>query len=244
MTTKARHHNGMLEFYESQTHERVAPVGAPVVFYDEFLGFQLLLTETGSRGIWSTVEVALNTAIAQSADAANGVVAMIMDVDSNAEDAVLYWGNQRGISLKQGAVIEFRARASVLPTLTGQIVMGMAGDHNLDKDALTEAAWFKLDGSGAVVLESDDTTNNNDDIASGVTVTAAQWKTYRIDFTTLADVKFYIDGANVGSGTTFDMSNLTDAEAVMQPYFSLDKGADAGLGTLLLDYVRIWSKRS
>ncbi len=40
------------------------------------------------------------------------------------------------------------------------------------------------------------------------------------------------------------MSNLTDAEAVMQPYFSLDKGAGAGRGTLLLDYVRIWSKRT
>ncbi len=31
---------------------------------------------------------------------------------------------------------------------------------------------------------------------------------------------------------------------IMQPYFSIDKGADAGLGNLDIDYVRTWSKRT
>lgn len=248
MTTRAERRGQNLTYFKGATQERVAPF-APVVFYDDFLGFELLQTEAGSAGVWSTVEVLLNTAIALAADEANGAVSLALDADVNAEDAVLYWGDQKGISLKHLAIIEFRARISVLPTLTSQIVLGMAGDHNLDKDALTESAWFKFDGSGAVLCETDDTTNNNDDIASGVTATAAQTKIYRIDFTDLTNVLFFIDGVHVaspgsGTDTTFDMSNLTDAEAVMQPYFSLDKGADAGLGTLLLDYVRIWSNRS
>jgi hypothetical protein len=217
---------------------------APVQFYDDFLGFELNETESGSKGAWKTVEVSLNTAIAQLADGAGGQVALIMDVDNNDEDAVLYWGDQRAIDVSAQAVIEFRAKVSVLPTLTGQIVMGLCGDHNLDKDATLESCWFKLDGDGVVVCESDDTTNDNDDKASGVTVLATEWHVYRIDFTNLADVRFYIDGVRVATDTLFDMSNLAAAELVLQPYFSLDKTGDAGLGTLLLDYVRIWSNRS
>ena len=244
MSTKSEYHNGMLVFHDSQTHERVNPVGAPLVFYDDFLGKELLVTEIGSKGIWDTVEVNLNTAIALQTAVANGKVAMIFDSDVNAEDAVLYMGDVRHFSVKQGLVMEFAARVSVAPTLTAQIVMGMAGDHNLDKDAITEGAWFKFDGSLAALCESDDTTNNNDDVAAGVTVNAGLYYTFRIDFTDIADVRFYMNGARVAEGTTFDMSNLTDEEAIMQPYFSMDKGADAGLGTVLIDYVRIWSKRS
>ena len=244
MSTKSRYRGAVLEFFDSVTHERALPV-APLVFYDDFLGLDgFLIDETGSSGAWNTVEVLLNTPIGIRADTANGVVQMTMDADVNAEDAVIDFGDQRQFNVKAGLVFECRIDVAVLPTLTGQAVFGMSGDHNLDKDATTEAAWFKLDGSGAVLAESDDTTTNRDDIATGVTAVPGTYNTYLIDFTNIADVRFYIDGASVATGTTFDMSALTDAEGLMQPYFSLDKGADAGLGTLDLDYVRIWSQRT
>ena len=228
---------GNVWFWEKTSLETVAQM-APVYFYDDFLGTALREDE-----IWSTVQVNLNAAIAVVPDAAGGQVSLALDADNNAEDAVLYWGDQRGIDVSKQAVIEFRARVSVLPTLTAQIVIGLCGDHNLDKDAATESAWFKLDGSGAVLAESDDTTNDNDDKSTGVTVAATEWHIYRIDFTDLADVKFFIDGAGVATGTTFNMSNLAGAELILQPYVSLDKGADTGVGTVLLDYVKIWSNR-
>lgn len=243
MSQRFRFKNNMAEAYSSVTFETI-PWGAHVQFYDDFHGLSLRAEETGNPDRWETVEVNLNTAIGLLADYENGAVSLLFDADVNAEDAVLYWGDNKGVNVKAAAQIEFRARVTVLPTLTSEIVMGLAGDHNLDKDTVTEQAWFKFDGSGAAVAESDDTTNNNDDISTGVTVTTAQWKVYRIDFSVLADVRFYIDGAAVATGTTFDMSNLTDAEAVMQPYFSIDKGADAGLGNLDVDYVRTWSKRT
>lgn len=244
MPTKSGWRAGMLEFNDSQTHERVLPL-APLVFYDDFLGLDgFLIDETGSSGAWTTVEVALNTAIGIRADTANGVVQMTMDADVNAEDAVIDMGDQRQFNVKAGLVFECRINVAVLPTLTGQAVFGMCGDHNLDKDAATESCWFKLDGSGAVLAESDDTTNDNDDISTGVTAVAGTYNIYRIDFTDISDVKFFIDGVSVATAQTFDLSNLSDAEGLMQPYFSLDKGADAGLGTLDLDYVRIWSERT
>lgn len=243
MSTKAKWENGIQRFYESASLETVQPMAA-VRFYEEFLGKELLATETGSKGIWDTVEVNLNTAIGLAADEANGAASLALDADNNAEDAVLYFGDQRPFNLKNGLVFEAAVKVSVLPTTGVCLVMGMAGDHNLVKDSITEAAWFRLDASGALKVETDDTTNNNDDVATGITLTAGQLCILRIDFTDLEDVKFYVDGERVASGTTFDMSNLSDAEAMMQPYFSLDKGASTSVGTLLVDAVRIWSKRS
>jgi len=243
MPTRSRYVGRNLEFYDSGTQERTLPTAA-CVFYDDFVGFQLNQTESGSKGTWSTVEVLLNTAIAQSADAANGAVSIALDSDNNAEDGVLYWGDQRAVNLKAGAIFETRIDMAVIAGTGVSMVWGLAGDHNLDKDTVTEAAWFKLDASAAVVCETDDTTNNNDDIASGVTMVAGTYNVFRIDCTVLSDVRFYIDGASVATGTTFDMSNLTDAEAVMQPYFSIDKGATTEVGSLLIDYCRVWWNRT
>ncbi len=243
MAQEQRSVNDMAEAFDPTTYE-TRPWGAYVLFEDDFLGTDFMQTESGSTGPWTTVEVNLNTAIAVLADQANGVLRLVLDVDSNAEDAVIYWGDQKGINVKAAAVIEIRAQLTVIPTLTAQIVLGLSGDHNLTKDSVTEHAWFKFDESAAALAESDDTTNDNDDIATGVTVLTSEYRIYKIDLSNLADVRFYIDGVGVAEGTTFDMSNLTDAEAIMQPYVSMDKGADAGLGTFDIDYVRVWSKRT
>jgi hypothetical protein len=60
-----------------------------------------------------------------------------------------------------------------------------------------------------------------------------------MDFTNAADVKFYIDGVNVCSTTTFNMSN--GANIMFQPLVVAQKvGVDAGLGILYLDVIRMW----
>jgi len=240
-SVRARYRNGMIEYYDSTTHQ-ILDVVAPVKFREDFLGYQAALSETGAKQPWLTVEVLLNTAIALKAATLNGVLELVLDADVNAEDAVLYFGDQLAFNLKALASIQFRAAIGVLPTLTSQIVMGLASAHDLAKDSVTVNAWFKLDGDGAVVCESDDTGVDNDDKASGVTVVAGVYHNYRIDFGNLADVRFFIDGVHVAAGTTFNMSTLTDAEALVQPYFSIDKDADAGLGSVLLDSVLLWSQ--
>jgi len=244
--TTSEYANNRLEFFDNATFERVLPV-APLVFVEEFLGYQLMLSESGSTGRWQDVVVGGSTTLALAADEANGAAALTFNATPEAEDAVLYWGDQRGIDLENGCVWECRATAAVLPSTGVSLVLGMAGDHNLDKDAVTEAAWFKVAGaaagSGTLLTESDDTTNNNDDTATGITIVAGTYNIFRIDFTDLEDVRFYVDGVSVALATTFDMSNLSSSEAVMQPYFSLDKAAVNGAGTLKVDYVRIWTNR-
>lgn len=244
MTTKCRWKNGIQEFYDSATFETLG-VFAPIFYHEDFIGGNPIFeTQTASLVMWETVEVNLNTAIGVVADGANGLLSLALDADSNAEDAVAYHGDSRHFNLKAHTQFEARLAMSVLPTTGVAVVFGMAGDHNLDKDSVTEAAWFRMDASGAVKVESDDTTNNNDDVSAGITLVAGEYHIFRIDFSDLSEVRFYIDGAHVGAGTTFDMSNLSATEAVMQPYFSLDKASGTGVGTMLIDSVKIWGKRS
>jgi len=216
---------------------------SPAKFVDDFRGTATLLDGTT---IWSVVDVSAagDAAPARIADGENGVVEIKMANNDEAEDSVLYWGDERGINVKDGCIYEMRLTPHVLPTLAVDCVFGLAGDHNLDKDTVTEAVWFKLDGSGVLVCESDDTTNNNDDVATGITLVADTYYNFRIDTTDNTNVKFFVDGVRVGSATTFDISNLSDAEGIMQPYFSLDKASGAGVGTLYIDRVGAWWNRA
>ncbi len=208
------------------------------LYYEEdFLG------DAGVPDAWTILNVALNTAPAIIDGVHGGVLSLAMDADSNAEDAAAYHNDIRSFDVLQSLFFECRLAVSVLPT-TGLMAWGMIGDHHLTKDSVTEQAWFGLSSSGALFCESDDTTNNNDDIATGTTLVAGTYYVFQIDFKKINDVRFYLDGSRVAGGTTFDMSNLTAAEAIMQPYFSVDKGADTGVGTMLVDYVKIWAARS
>lgn len=177
------------------------------------------------------------------ADGPYGEVELALTSASQAQDAALYMSDQRNYDVGQKLIVEFRVKLTVLPTTGVVLVFGMSADHSLDKDANATHAWFRWQASAVGLVETDDTTNNNDDIATGLTTVVDTYGVYTIDFTDLADVQFFVDGIRVAGATTFDMSNLTDAEKVMQPYFSLDKAVSVGVGTIKADYARIWSDR-
>ena len=97
------------------------------------------------------------------------------------------------------------------------------------------------------MVETDDGAGgtDNDDVATGVTAVIGTYNIYRIDFTTITDVKFFIDGVRVCASTTFDMSTLAGGTtACLQPYFAQDKTGDAGKAITAIDYVKILSNRS
>ena len=238
--------NGLPTAYDVSTQERM-PMAPPVYFYDDFLGADGLAAmvaggseESGVK--WAVIDVG-GASQAYVADAANGAVALTIAATSEAEDAVLCWNDQLGLDVTNGGIFEFRAQLAVLPTTGVACVAGLAGPHNLDKDTVANHAWFRWQASAVLLTESDDTTNNNDDTATGLTTLVTTYGIYRIDFSVLTDVKFYVDGVNVATGTTFDMSNLSAAEKIMQPYFSLDKASGTGVGTLQIDYVKFWGPR-
>lgn len=241
--------HGIQRWYVLGTQESYS-VPAPVTFYDDFMGVVGGDARAGGNW-WNVVEVNLNTAIDQIADQPAGILGLLIDGDNNAEDAVLYWGDQRGVNLYQHANIEMGLAFHVIPTggapATGvTAVFGLAHDHNLDKDTIATSVWFRLQGSADLLCESDDTTgaHENDDVDTGIDLILDQYHVFRIDCFDMTDVRFFVDGHRVCAATTFDMSNCTADEATMQPYFSLDKAANVEVGEMYPDYVRIWTARN
>lgn len=227
--------------YDKSTFESLVPM-FPIVFYDDFVGAAGGSVFDGTS-IWNVVDVGGATE-AIVADSANGQFLLHIAATGEAEDAVLYMNDNKNFDVGSGLIFECRLNMAVVPGTGVTAVFGMCGDHNLDKDTVTEQAWFRLQASAALLCESDDTTNDNNDKSTGITLIAGAYHIFRIDFTTIADVKFYVDGVRVCSSTTFDMSNLTAGEQQMQPYFSLDKASGTGLGDLNIDYVRCFQDRS
>jgi hypothetical protein len=237
---------GYIETFDTATSELLWS-NTPVWFVDDFLGNDVNATvSTTGDGVWATVQTNLNTAIDTLDDQDNGVVQLALDSDNNAERAVLYWGDVRGVPIDNGSVFEARVRVSTIPTTASTtIIIGLAGDDNATPDSITEGAWFRLDGgSGAIKVETDDTTTNNDDVATGVTAATPTWHILRIDTRKgLDDVRFFIDGDRVASGTTFDADQLTASEVRMQPYVAVNKSDGTGVGTLLVDYIKLLGDR-
>ena len=244
MSTKARWNNGILEYYEGATHERVLPL-APLVFNDDFLGAGAKVVPAGgsaeSGATWAKKIVGAGPpTVAIVANAANGVMACTMTSDSQAQTACLYWDDSLALDPTNGLVFEMRAKLSVLPTLVGEIQFGLGGAYNAAPDTWAKTIVFDADGSGLINCATDDNVTDSGPISSGVTATNAQWKIYRIDCTDVTSIKFYIDGARVAGATTFAYADT----AALQPMVSCYKASGAGLGTIQVDYVRAWSTRS
>jgi hypothetical protein len=226
--------NAEVQFKAMSWEDLIADGSTVIYFREDFLGDALLID--GSHG-WNAVDVGDATeAIVE--DTHGGQFKLTIAATNEAEDAVLYMGDNLQFDID--SLIWFKVRAKVTTPGAGvTIVWGMAGAHNLAKDSVAQHAWFRCEANLDCKAESDDGTNDNDDktVATIVTDVFHDWK---IDFQSTADVKFFQDGAQVATGTTFDMSNYT---AGLQPYFSGDKASGAVTGALTFAHVEILAWR-
>ena len=227
--------NNFERWYDTSTLETTF-VAAPVWFSDDFLATAI------NADFWTSRDTGAATE-ALSADAGNGVLSLALDATNEVQLAGVDWGNQRTLVLNQGVNVEFRFKLSVIPTGSVVAVLGLCGDHNAAVNTVAESIWFRADGSGAITVETDDTSNETSAVATGTTLTTSDWCIARIDCSTITDVRFYINGARVASGTTFNMSTV--AALALQPVARIGKeSAAATVGTLLVDYCKLWMKRS
>lgn len=238
-TFGTRSEGGNLAIIRPTTFETLIPYTG-VTFYEDFLGQAY---DTTNR--WTAIDVssAGDTTPVLTADAANGVLGLPLDNTSEAQESGITWNDQRTLGIHLGLVFECRMALTTLPTTGVAAVWGLAADKNATADSVTENFWFRAQASGAVLCESDDTSTDNDDKATGVTLTAGVYKIYRIDCTTTTDIKFYIDGVRVAGSTTFTAA-AASATLALQPYFHIAKASGTGVGTIGIDYVRVWQNRS
>lgn len=260
MSTKYKFLNGQSTAFNTALPSEITPVGAPVYFYDDFLGayFQKYAANENTVAPWVTTETNLNTPIGLVADGVNGVVQITIDADDNAEVGYIGWNGQEALSMNQGLVWEARIAVHTLPTADGaettDLLWGLSGAYNADPDAVDVNAWFRMvgtaAGSTAVVWETDDNVTNDDDNAiSGLTIVADEYHIYRIECTgTVAgdDQKatFYVDGSPVGTGT---MAGLTAATGLVQPVLwglKTKTVKNVSVGAIYCDYVKCWQNRT
>lgn len=245
MSTKARWTSGVLTYYESTTGES-EPAGGQCCYYDDFLGPGSLVipaTSSPESGCdWTKTVVSANATAAGVQDQAGGVIACALAANSEEEEAIVHWDNHRGIDVSKSAIFEARIKLSVLPTGNGEIVIGLAGDYAKGPDNPTYSAFFTADGSGELFCECDDNATDSS-VTSGVTLTNADWAVLRIDFSDVTKVRYYVNGAEVASASTIPYA-ATGANAILQPYIGVYKASGTGVGTVQVDYVRIWQKRA
>jgi hypothetical protein len=239
MSMRGRWHTRFFRFFESATQESI-PV-APVRFYDDFFALDTLY--------WTAKDtsVAGNTTPVLVADGDNGQLTLLLDATSEKQESGYFWNDNRPFKLDHGPNFEIYCTPSVLPTGQSEIYFGLAGDYVEGPIAEADAGpaqhlFFCMDGSGAVTIHTDDGTTDNNAVATGVTLTAGTFAVFRIDATDPTNILFYINGSRVASGTTFS-ANATPTLA-LQPFLICHKEAGTGLGTLLVDYVRVWSDRA
>jgi len=246
MSTKGRFENGIATTYDSVTTETVAKL-APVVFYDDFIASSLVVPASGaaeSGAMWTKkIVAAAGTPTVALTAAINGLAVCTMAATDEAESAYLHLNDNLPFSMVNGLIFETRAILSVLPTLGVEMQWGLGCAYGVP-DNMAYSAWFTADGDGEIYCETDDNATDRS-VTSGITVLNSAYHIYKIDVSDVTSIKFYIDGVRVAASTTFPFV-ATGANAQMQPFLGGYKsvGAGTGVGTLGIDYVKIWQKRS
>jgi len=173
----------------------------------------------------------------------DGGARLAFDNTVEVQNLCLYMGDVLPFDIDDIIRAWFIVKAAQTFDATSQVAWGLAGARNDAIDTIAQAALFRCIANNAIVVESDDGTNNNDDVATGLTLSGADWARYEINFaeriTTIdppgvstgrpSNIGFY--GANslgslrrVASGTLFDMSNYATG---LQFFVQLQKTADA-----------------
>lgn len=170
-----------------------------------------------------------------------GEAVLTLASTSEVENVCLHHGDDLNFDIDNLLSVEMRVKtvAALDPATT--IVVGMGSARADDPDAVAANAFFKLAGSNAIVVETDDGTNDNDDVATGQSLVATYRKLVISFAAGTSDVRFFVDGARVAASTTFDMSGYT---AGLQPIFQIQKTADTNTDSLSIDYIKVTSRRS
>lgn len=246
MATKAKY-SPVLAFFDDVTQERMARMSS-LQYRDDFLGAGSAVipaagsAESGVDWVKKIVGAAPPT-VGALANAVGGQIELALTSASQKQDAVLYWGDAKSIDITKGAVLEARFKFSVLPSVVAvQAAIGLFSDWIDGPDNNTAFVSVQALGTGALIIKSyDGTTTVN--AAAGVTLTTSDWALVRIDATDITDVKIYINGALVTTAGQINFA-ATGTLAVLQPYAAMYKASGTGVGTMLVDFVKIWANRS
>lgn len=188
----------------------------------------LALTTTPGANGWTIAKTGSGTPtyLVVTADG----MKLTLDNTSEAQVASMYMNDVLGIPLAKLDWIEFIIKVAGIDSVT-TLTMGVGSARNDTADSVSTNAWFRMEGSvstSALVAETDDGTTDTDDKSTGTTLAAVS-KALRIDFTAgLSNIRFFVDGDPVATGSTFTLAAATSTQHV-QPIVQIQKASGTGV---------------
>lgn len=244
MPTKSKNYGGVLTYFDTAKKYIYTRRESRYQFHDDFDTYTTI-PAAGSRAngtpwVQHIVGAAPPT-LTLAADHAGGAITSTLTSASQAQTAVVSYDDNRHISLDRACVFQAYLRFTTLPTLLGIGNIGLSSDYNAGGLAgTTYCAGFQVGAAGATTLLLDDnvTPQTSSTIA---TLAVDTWYCMRIESLAIGAVRFFLDGALVG--TSYSMSAVTGtANAVLQPYIGMSKASGAGLGVFTVDSVDVWQE--
>jgi hypothetical protein len=232
--------------YNKSTHETLRIEGASVFFADDFLGKyeNVYIAADNSAGPWiEKLTGAAPPTIVMLDSIGGGALSFNLTADEQKQEAGIYFNNYKNFNIDKGVIFEARVAVHTAPTAQSELYFGVANDYVEGPIAEADAgptvhALFCYDGALTPTIHTDDATTDTDAVATSVTSVLDTYAIFRIDASVPASAKFYINGVRVGSSSTFDLS--AGANVVVQPFIMAHKEAGVGVGSMYLDYVKMW----
>ena len=213
------------------------------VFEDDFWGADTFST-AGQGSPWAIAytSAAGTPTYATVTPSATGEVALTLEATSEVQNVCLSFGDTLSFDIDNIQLFECRLKVTGCTTGT-TISWGLASARNNTPANMTALALFTMTGATsttAVTVETDDNVTDTAPVTSGQTL-ATVYKRFVIDFSGgKSNVKFYVDGIRVAASTVFTMAGYT---ASLQPFFQIQKAANANVDGITIDYIRVEMKR-
>jgi predicted RecA/RadA family phage recombinase len=186
--------------------------------------------------IWTTVLVGAATA-AKDAAGNRTKLAVIATNEAEKSDAL----SNEVIAIADGPILE--ARFTLVANgsdATVDINFGLAnGTNATDADAITEHVFFHVDGASQVInAQSKDGTTTVAAVTTTISAVDGTFQEFWIDARDPANVKLYIDGVRVLSGSTFKLNAGTGP---MKALVHIEKTTGTATGSVGVEFLNVRS---
>jgi len=178
------------------------------------------------------------------ANAAGGQYKILCDNTNEVQKVGLNGGDHLTFDITKKPILECRLKiqgtSGAALSAVQRFVVGFASARNATLDSITTSAWLRVTGDAstrAVIAEADDNTTDTNAQSTGFSYTDDTFFTVKIDASSLAGVKFYINGA---LKKTIAMAAATGN---VQPFIELQKDSGTATPAFTVDWLRVTGAR-
>lgn len=171
---------------------------------------------------------------------AGGAIKGLLDNTNEVQNLCLYHGDIKSFDVDDKLLFEARVKLADVAA-SGKFRIGLAGNRNDDPDAIAQSVFFAQDAAALDLLaESDDGTTEVAATDTLQNLTADTYVHLGMDLRDKSNIKLYVNGERVLSGTTFTLAAYTGK---LQPLVQLQKTAATATQSFTLDLIRIRGQR-